>query len=101
MLLGIASALGIGGDGELDAQSLGSNLVGRRPLLVLDNVEQLVREAGDVAALISRAPDLTVLATSRTRLGIPGEAVVDVPPLALPTGGDDTRSVRPRPSSCS
>ena len=89
MLLGIASALGIGGDGELDAQSLGSNLVGRRPLLVLDNVEQLVREAGDVAALISSAPDLTVLATSRTRLGIPGEAVVDVPPLALPTGGDD------------
>ena len=89
MLLGIASALGIGGDGELRAESLGSNLDGRRSLLVLDNVEQLVREAGAVAALIAGAPDLTVVATSRTRLGIPGEAVVDVPPLALPSGGDD------------
>ncbi len=51
--------------------------------LVLDNAEQVV---GDVAALVTAwlaaAPSLTVLATSREALGVAGEAVVELAPLA-------------------
>ncbi|WP_221361149.1 BTAD domain-containing putative transcriptional regulator [Streptomyces beigongshangae] len=57
----------------------------RRMLLVLDNCEHLVEA---VAALVLRlaraAPGLRVLATSRQRLGTPGEHVVTVPSLTLP-----------------
>ncbi len=37
-------------------------------------------------ALLSRAPSLTCLVTSRRRLALPGEREVAVPPLPLPTG---------------
>ena len=51
-------------------------------LLVLDNLEHLVEAAASlVADLLTTCPGLTVLATSRTRLGISGERVVPVGPL--------------------
>ncbi|MGW2171866.1 BTAD domain-containing putative transcriptional regulator [Streptomyces sp. NPDC001705] len=54
-------------------------------LLVLDNCEHV---ADAVAALVLRmlraAPGLTVLATSRHRLGVPGEHILTVPSLTLP-----------------
>ncbi|GAB2958390.1 hypothetical protein GCM10027075_67840 [Streptomyces heilongjiangensis] len=57
----------------------------QRLLVVLDNCEHLV---DDVAALVLRmaraAPGLRVLATSRQRLGIPGEHVLTVPSLTVP-----------------
>ncbi|MDQ0784629.1 BTAD domain-containing putative transcriptional regulator [Streptomyces sp. B3I8] len=57
----------------------------QRLLVVLDNCEHL---ADDVAALVLRmaraAPGLRVLATSRQRLGIPGEHVLTVPSLTVP-----------------
>lgn len=54
-------------------------------LLVLDNCEQ-VREttAEIVGSLLSAAPRLRVLATSRETLGVPGEVDFDVPPLQVP-----------------
>ncbi len=60
-------------------------LARRRSLLVLDNLEQLVR-GGDavVATLLERAPPLVVLATSRQRLGIEGERELPLEPLAPP-----------------
>jgi predicted ATPase/DNA-binding SARP family transcriptional activator len=58
---------------------------GRR-LLVVDNLEHLLPEAGDVIqALLERAPGLTCLATSRQQLGIGGEQVFPVPPLQVPS----------------
>ncbi|MFI8092080.1 BTAD domain-containing putative transcriptional regulator [Streptomyces sp. NPDC086080] len=65
-------------------------------LLVLDNCEHLVEH---VAALVLRlaraAPGLRVLATSRQRLGVPGEHMLTVPSLTLPgaegQGGDTDR----------
>lgn len=55
----------------------------RAPLLVLDNCEHLVDAvAGLTEALLLRAPRLTVLATSREALGVPGEVAWLVPPLA-------------------
>ncbi len=56
-----------------------------RTLLVLDNCEHLLDEcAGLVAALLDESTELRVLATSRSRLSIPGESVLTVPPLTIP-----------------
>ncbi len=58
----------------------------RRMLLVLDNCEHLVAAAADLAeALLVQCPHVTVLATSRERLGVPGERLRPVEPLPGPT----------------
>jgi predicted ATPase/DNA-binding SARP family transcriptional activator len=57
----------------------------KRLLLVLDNCEHLVAAAADFAdALLARCPNLRVLTTSREPLGITGEALHPVGPLAMP-----------------
>ncbi|MFC4895496.1 BTAD domain-containing putative transcriptional regulator [Streptosporangium amethystogenes subsp. fukuiense] len=56
-----------------------------RTLLVLDNCEHMVRAAATLVTVLLRAvPGLRVLATSRQRLGVQGEHVLAVPPLAVP-----------------
>ncbi|MCX5197457.1 NB-ARC domain-containing protein [Streptomyces sp. NBC_00249] len=58
-------------------------------LLVLDTCEHLVPEVRHlVGELLQSAPGLTVLTTSRERLGTPGEQVFDVRPL--PAEGPDS-----------
>lgn len=53
-----------------------------RTLLVLDNCEHLAEEVGEVAGrLLADGPGLVVLATSRERLGVPGEHTLALPPL--------------------
>ncbi|MFJ3787138.1 ATP-binding protein [Kitasatospora sp. NPDC090091] len=57
----------------------------RRMLLVLDNCEHLIQAAADLAdRLLAECPGLTVLATSREPLGVPGETVLPVEPLPDP-----------------
>ncbi|MCL2534752.1 MAG: LuxR C-terminal-related transcriptional regulator [Nocardiaceae bacterium] len=59
-----------------------------RILLVLDNCEHLVAAVADLTVeLLRSCPDLSVLATSREPLGVPGEIVMRVPPLAVPGEG--------------
>lgn len=60
-------------------------------LIVLDNFEQVQSAAPAVAALLRAAPDLSVLVTSRERLGLYGEHEYAVPPLSLPgpSGGGE------------
>ncbi|POX46301.1 BTAD domain-containing putative transcriptional regulator [Streptomyces sp. Ru72] len=54
----------------------------RRMLLILDNCEHVVDAAARlVAHLLERCPGLTVLATSREPLGVPGEVLRPVGPL--------------------
>ncbi|MDQ1424585.1 MAG: hypothetical protein QOD72_2083, partial [Acidimicrobiaceae bacterium] len=61
----------------------------RRLLLVLDNCEHVVAEvAAIVATLGRRCSGLGVLTTSRERLGVPGERLVRVGPLAAETADD-------------
>ncbi|MEV5106815.1 BTAD domain-containing putative transcriptional regulator [Streptomyces massasporeus] len=68
------------------ADAVADHLRDRRLLLVLDNCEHVVEHvAGLVLRLAGTAPGLRVLATSRQRLGTPGEHVLTVPPLTLPT----------------
>jgi hypothetical protein len=53
-------------------------------LLILDNLEQVLRVAHDLGELLARCPGLTILATSRTALRLQAEREYPVPPL--PTG---------------
>ncbi|MGW2842761.1 AfsR/SARP family transcriptional regulator [Streptomyces sp. NPDC001493] len=58
----------------------------RRMLLLLDNCEHVVDAAAALADhLLARCPGVTVLATSREPLGVPGEFVRPVEPLPDPT----------------
>ncbi|GAA3396273.1 hypothetical protein GCM10017752_49550 [Streptomyces roseoviridis] len=72
----------------------------RTLLLVLDNCEHVVgAAAGLVEVLLARCPGVTVLATSREPLGVPGEVVRPVGPLPLGTAvrlfGERGAAVRP------
>jgi predicted ATPase len=67
-------------------------VLGAEPrLLVVDNCEHLLAAARDVVdTLLEGCPGLTVLATSREPLGLPGEATSRLAPLPLPAGDGDT-----------
>ncbi|MDX3849524.1 regulator [Streptomyces sp. AK02-01A] len=63
-------------------------LADRRLLLVLDSCERIVPACAHlVGELLTAAPGLTVLTTSRQPLGAKGEYCLEVPPL--PLEGDD------------
>lgn len=71
-----------------------------RPLLVLDNLEQIAtRAATTVASLLERSPGLTVLAASRKRLELPGERELALVPLAAPDDGQTDDLARVASSS--
>ena len=53
-------------------------------LLLLDNFEQVVEAAVEVATLLTRCPKLNVVVTSRAALHVQGEHEFAVPPLSLP-----------------
>jgi predicted ATPase/class 3 adenylate cyclase len=62
----------------------------RRLLLVMDNCEHLVEAAAALAhALLRSAPQLRVLASSRSALHVPGEQFYPVLPLPAPARGLD------------
>ncbi|HEY7398876.1 MAG TPA: BTAD domain-containing putative transcriptional regulator, partial [Gaiellaceae bacterium] len=80
LLPAIAQALGVADSGE----ELPAHVARHAPLLVLDNLEQLLPAAPRIAELLAASPRLRVLATSRAPLRLSGEHVYPVPPLALP-----------------
>ncbi|MET7920908.1 BTAD domain-containing putative transcriptional regulator [Streptomyces avermitilis] len=54
----------------------------REQLLILDNCEHVIDAAAELAeTLLTHCPGLTILATSREPLGVPGESVRPVEPL--------------------
>jgi non-specific serine/threonine protein kinase len=66
-------------------EALVDHLRHRQALLILDNCEHLVEPAAQlVTALLQACPRVRVLATSRERLGVPGEVGWPVPSLSLP-----------------
>jgi predicted ATPase/class 3 adenylate cyclase len=82
----VAAALGVREQPERPlVQTLADALRDRHLLLLLDNCEHLVAACAALADSLLRAcPWLRVLATSREPLGITGEAIWRVPPLASP-----------------
>ena len=56
-------------------------------LLVIDNCEHLIDACATfIENLLRACPRVSVLATSRERLNIPGETVFQVPTLSIPVG---------------
>ncbi|BDI23474.1 hypothetical protein L3i23_22500 [Herbiconiux sp. L3-i23] len=80
----VAGALGVRNTGDLPLRDkLVLALSGRRMLLVLDNLEQLLGAAASISELLQVLPGLRVLVTSRTLLRVAGERNVEIHPLAL------------------
>ncbi|HEY6353608.1 MAG TPA: NB-ARC domain-containing protein, partial [Burkholderiaceae bacterium] len=70
-------------------QTLLATLKQRRTLLIFDNCEHLIQASADLAnAILRAAPQVSILASSREALHVPGEQSYPVPPLPLP--GRDT-----------
>ncbi|MFE9202428.1 BTAD domain-containing putative transcriptional regulator [Micromonospora sp. NPDC007230] len=87
----VMSVLGIRETSPLPPmEQLREALDGKRVLLVLDNCEHLVDAVAGVAQkLLPAVPGLRILATSRASLGLAGETLWSVPPLALPPPAGD------------
>ncbi|NJP06424.1 MAG: XRE family transcriptional regulator [Chloroflexaceae bacterium] len=64
----------------------------RTLLLVLDNVEHLLKTAPFITRIIHEAPGVTLLITSRERLGLPDEWVYTLDGLPLPRHDRDART---------
>ena len=79
-----ATALGVPDLGTRPVlDQLAAFLTRRGPLIVLDNCEHLVDACAELAhGLLSACPGLRILTTSRQALGIYGEHLFAVPPLA-------------------
>lgn len=80
--------------------TLCAHLATWRSVLCLDNAEHLLDGvASTVEAVLRGCPQIAVLVTSREPLGVPGEAVLGVPPLsddeALSLFDDRARLVQP------
>ena len=91
----VAAALGLPqSDSQLDAVL--DFLHDRQLLLILDTCEHLLDTCAMLAdAVLREAPGVTVLATSRQPLDVPGEYTCAIPPLPVPgpdavaAGGED------------
>ncbi|HVE99327.1 MAG TPA: hypothetical protein VNA12_09120 [Mycobacteriales bacterium] len=80
----IAEAAGVRVGTDDPARVLIAALAGRPTLLVLDNLEQILGCAGFVAELLSAAPDVRVLATSREPLHVRSERQFPLAAMGLP-----------------
>lgn len=88
----VAASLGVGERaGRTGAEALAHALGNRGVLLILDNCEHLAEPCARLAAeLLSRCPRLSILATSREVLRVPGEVVFRLGELSLsPAVGED------------
>ncbi|MEV0647813.1 BTAD domain-containing putative transcriptional regulator [Phytomonospora sp. NPDC050363] len=93
------AAAGVGGPADSLLERIETALADRPVLLVLDNCEHVVDSAARFTDRILRAcPRLRVLATSREALGITGEALRPVPPLAAPPAGLDLEAAASYPA---
>ena len=82
--IGRAIGLADGGDRPI-SERLADALTGRRTLIVLDNLEQVLPAAREIADLLRATAELSIIATSRAPLHIEGEQELAVSPLALPS----------------
>jgi predicted ATPase/DNA-binding XRE family transcriptional regulator len=89
----VAEAVGIRKQPGVPPEALLARwLSSRSLLLVLDNCEHLLHACGSLtAALLSTCPGLHILATSRQRLGVPGEVSWRVPSLPVPNAAASDR----------
>jgi predicted ATPase/class 3 adenylate cyclase len=82
----VAAAVHIGErPGRPVVETISAGLRHRQLLLLLDNCEHLIAACADLAAdLLRSCPQLTIVATSREGLNVPGETLMPVPSLGVP-----------------
>lgn len=83
----IAARLALPVTAGASTTALADALAGWQALLVLDNFEHVAPAAADVAVLLRSCPRLAVLATSRARLGLASERMVELRGLATDRDG--------------
>jgi predicted ATPase len=85
----VATSLGVTVQpGYTVLDSVADAVAGRRMLVVLDNCEHVLDSAADlIAAVLARAPTVSVLATSREGLALPGEHLWPVTSLDVDGAG--------------
>ena len=94
VLPAIAESLGLLESGHATADALlHASLANRASLLVLDNFEHVLAASSAIGHLLSACRALTIIVTSRTRLGVYGEQEYAVRPLAIP---DAAQTLDPR-----
>ena len=95
----IAQTLGIRDEGDAPLpDKIALALRHRRRLLVLDNFEQVMEAAPLLADLLTAAPGVKLLVTSRTLLRLTAEHSFEVGPLGLPILGGEASSGGPSAS---
>ncbi len=97
--LGLRDAL-LGGAPDAEPIDRLVAAIGERELLmILDNCEHVIESAAASAhRLLGECPRLRILATSREPLGITGEALWQVEPLALPSDDSDPTAIEHSPA---
>ncbi len=84
----LMEALGIVSQQRAPLEALADHLAARQALIVLDNCEHLLPALAEhVDSLLDGAPDLLVLATSRSALRLRDEAVYPLRPFDVPAAG--------------
>jgi predicted ATPase/DNA-binding CsgD family transcriptional regulator len=85
----VATCLGLPEqDSRAQADAVVDYLSGRQLLLILDSCEHLIGACAALADLVLRyAPQVTMLATSRQPMNLPGEHCCPIPPLPVPEPG--------------
>ncbi|MGI8928011.1 MAG: ATP-binding protein [Candidatus Limnocylindrales bacterium] len=68
-------------------QDLAVHIGEREMLLVLDNLEHVIDAAPWVGSLVRACPNLSVMVTSRERMRVRGESLIEVPPLGSTESG--------------
>ncbi len=84
------------GHRRTDLEAVAEYLLDRSLLLILDNCEHVLAScAAVVSTLLEACAGLRVLATSRQPLGLPGEAVLRVPPMDVPPAPSEASPPEP------
>jgi predicted ATPase/class 3 adenylate cyclase len=71
-------------EGRSQADGVAALIADKKALLLLDNLEQVVSAAPEIATLVSKCQELRILTTSRAPLRIDAERQYALGPLALP-----------------
>src|SRR6185503_15692476 len=81
------------GESARPFETLARQLARKNLLIVVDNCEHIIGSCPALCeAILSAAPEVRILATSREPLSCLGEQVFEVPPLALPGEGSPDAS---------
>lgn len=81
----VAEALGTNGDDNRSSfDALARFLDSRQVLVIIDNAEHALDEVRRIVALLPRTSEVICMVTSRRRLAVREELVIEVPPLDVP-----------------